>query len=145
MESAKVVKVSVIDRQKRFEDFTAKQSKILLTKGVDYTAGNAEVDAYANFRLIAKLLDGCPITPYTVALIYKLKHTFSLITFCKTGMQESGEDLEGRHLDEANYTFILNDLVLDHLNSLKEMIERERGGSEKEANPEKYPSHRPQE
>ena len=112
----KLNKPTVADRQKAFQALIEKESHILYSKGADYTAGKKNEDAYANFRLIAMLLEGCPITPYTIAMIYKLKHVFSLITFCKTGRQESGEDLEDRHMDDRNYTFILNELVPDHLN-----------------------------
>jgi len=107
--------MSVKDRQEEFKKFTEEQSKVLLGKGHDYTAGKAESDAYANFRIIAMLLEGAPITPYTIAMIYKLKHLFSLLTFIKTGKQESGEGLLGRHIDDSNYTFILSQLVEDHL------------------------------
>ena len=112
----KLNKPTVADRQKAFQALIEKESHILYSKGADYTAGKKDEDAYANFRLIAVLLEGCPITPYTIAMIYKLKHVFSLLTFCKTGKQESGEGLEGRHMDDRNYTFILNELVPDHLN-----------------------------
>ena len=104
-----------MDRKARFNNFVEKQGKILIGKGHDYTAGKADVDAYANFRIISELLEGCPMTPYVVTMIYMLKHLFALITFSKTGIQESGEGLEGRHLDLANYAFILSDLVADHL------------------------------
>jgi hypothetical protein len=94
----------------------ADEAKLLLNKGADYTAGKKDADAYANFRIIADLLKGAPITPYTVALIYGLKHVLSLITFAITGKQESGEGLRGRHMDARNYFFILNELVPDHVN-----------------------------
>ena len=110
---------SVADRQAAFEKFSSEQAETLIGKGHDYTAGNAEQDSYANFRIIADLLKGAPITPYTVAMIYMLKHTFSLITFAKTGKQESGEGLRGRHIDQANYTFILEQLTQDHLDFLE--------------------------
>jgi hypothetical protein len=118
------IQVGIKGRQERFNDFSDKQRKILIGKGHDYTAGQADVDAYANFRIIGELLQGCPITPYTIALIYGLKHLFSLITFCKTGKQESGEGLEGRHLDLSNYSFILSDLVNDHLSHFKSDAEQ---------------------
>ncbi len=101
-------KLNVKNRQEAFKEFSEQQAEILIGKGHDYTAGQADVDAYANFRLIAMLLDGVPMTPYTVTLIYAMKHIFSLITFAKTGRQESGEGLRGRHLDVANYAFILD-------------------------------------
>jgi hypothetical protein len=44
-------------------------------------------------------------------MIYFLKHVFSLIKFCKTGTQEGGEGLEGRHVDALNYVRILWTLV----------------------------------
>lgn len=109
-------KPTVAQRTEAFGEFIKEQRAILLGKGHDYTAGQAEKDAYANFRIIADLLDGAPITPYTVCMIYFLKHVFSLITFTKTGVQESGEGLRGRHLDVADYAFILDQLVPDHLN-----------------------------
>ena len=111
---------SIEERQGHFEKFAEEQKKLMLGKGRDYTAGKSGEDAYTNFRLIAKLLEGCPITPYTVALIYEVKHLFSLITFCKTGKQESGEGLRGRHLDRANYVFIEDQLVNDHLKYFEE-------------------------
>lgn len=109
-------KPSVTARQESFHKLVEKEAQLLLDKGADYTAGKKDQDAYANFRLVAMLLEGAPITPYTVAMVYKLKHIFSLLTFCKTGRQESGEGLEGRHMDDRNYSFILNELVPDHLN-----------------------------
>lgn len=109
-------KPTVTQRMEAFGEFIKEQRAILLGKGHDYTAGQAEKDAYANFRIVADLLDGAPITPYTVCMIYFLKHAFSLVTFTKTGMQESGEGLRGRHLDVADYAFILDQLMPDHLN-----------------------------
>jgi hypothetical protein len=128
---------SVADRQAAFEEFSEEQAKTLIGKGHDYTAGRAEEDSYANFRIIADLLKGAPITPYTVAMIYMLKHTFSLITFAKTGKQESGEGLRGRHIDQANYTFILDQLTQDHTDFLEHYeAEREENGSEANKKPE---------
>ena len=116
---------SVADRSKAFAGFAEEQRRTLIDKGHDYTAGRAEEDSYANFRIIADLMKGAPITPYTVAMIYMLKHTFSLITFAKMGKQESGEGLRGRHIDQANYTFILDQLTQDHLEHFREEIELE--------------------
>jgi len=109
-------KITVRQRQRNFLKFAQEQSKLLMNKGNDYTAGKKDEDSYANFRIIAELMDGAPVTPYTVAMIYMLKHVFSLITFAKTGVQDSGEGLEGRHLDISNYVFILSELVEDHRN-----------------------------
>jgi len=111
---------TVKERMEDFEKFVEEQKKLLLGKGADYTGGKAGVDAYSNFRIIADLLKGCPITPYTVCLIYEMKHLLSLITFAKTGRQESGEGLRGRHLDRGNYVFIEDQLVNDHLEYFKE-------------------------
>lgn len=108
--------MNVKERMKVFKEFSEKQAEILLGKGHDYTAGKADVDANANFKIIAELLDGAKMTPYTVAMVYFLKHVLSLITYCKTGKQESGESLEGRHLDIANYSFILK-TILDEVQS----------------------------
>jgi hypothetical protein len=63
---------------------------------------------------------GAPVTPYTIAMVYALKHVLSLITFAKTGKQESGEGLRGRHMDARNYFFILNELVPDHVNHFEQ-------------------------
>lgn len=125
----KKMKPSVKGRQEAFAKFSKEQADILVGKGHDYTAGQADVDAYANFRIIAQLLDGVQITPYTVALIYALKHVFSLLTFAKTGRQESGEGLRGRHIDVANYSFILDQLIPDHLDyfaQLEQFIPRNK-------------------
>ena len=111
---------SVEGRQKAWEAMIAEERALLLNKGADYTAGQKDVDAYANFRLVAELLAGAPSTSYTVALVYALKHVFSLITFAKTGKQESGEGLRGRHMDARNYFFILNELVPDHVNHFED-------------------------
>jgi hypothetical protein len=105
---------TVNQRQLDWEKMCSDEAVLLLNKGADYTAGRKDADAYANFRIIADLLKGAPITPYTVAMIYGLKHVLSLITFAKTGKQESGEGLRGRHMDARNYYFILNELVPDH-------------------------------
>ncbi len=114
-ENRKLNVYSVKGRMEVFEDFVQKQREILLGKGSDYTAGRADEDAYANFRIIADLMKGAPWTPMTVAMVYELKHLLSIVTFAKTGRQESGEGLEGRFLDRANYTFIERQLVPDHL------------------------------
>lgn len=107
--------MNVKERQEEFKKFSGEQGVILLGKGHDYTAGRSEEDAYANFRIIADLLKGAPITSYTVTLIYFLKHVLSLITYAKKGRQESGEGLRGRHLDVANYAFILDQLKDEHV------------------------------
>lgn len=116
---------TVEGRQRDWEDMMAEEYAILLNKGADYTAGQKDVDAYANFRMISDLLKDAPITPYTIAMVYALKHVFSLITFAKTGKQESGEGLRGRHIDVRNYYFILNELVRDHLNHFEHKAEVE--------------------
>lgn len=104
-----------------WEDLVADERQLLLNKGADYTAGKKDADAYANFRIVADLLEGAPITPYTVAMVYALKHVCSLLTFAKTGKQESGEGLRGRHMDARNYFFILNELVPDHVNHFEDV------------------------
>jgi hypothetical protein len=115
-----IKKPTVKGRQEAWEIFNQAERELLLNKGHDYTAGQADVDAYANFRIIAELLKGCPITPYTIAMVYAMKHVLSLITFAKSGKQESGEALEGRFHDIRNYMFILNELVPDHVNHLED-------------------------
>jgi hypothetical protein len=134
----KISTPTVLERQTAFANLVDEESKLLLAKGHDYTAGKADSDAYANFRLIAELLEGVPITPYSVAMIYALKHVFSLLTFAKSGKQESGEGLRGRHMDVRNYMFILNELVPDHLNhfSRKEVLKKEE--EEEEVSPMYY-------
>lgn len=107
------------ERMRRFEIFTEEMAGLLRGKGADYTAGKKDEDSLYNFRALAKLMEGAPITPYTIAMIYMLKHTFSLLTFAKTGTQESGEGLRGRHIDQANYTFLLNELVDEHIELCK--------------------------
>jgi len=102
------------ERMEHFEAFATEMAKTLRMKNSDYTAGKKDEDSLYNFRALAKLMEGAPITPYTVVMIYMLKHTFSLLTFAKTGIQESGEGLRGRHIDQANYTFLLNELVEEH-------------------------------
>lgn len=109
-----IKKPTVNKRQLDWEDMCRDEAVLLLNKGADYTAGQKDADAYANFRIISDLLKGAPITPYTIAMVYTLKHVLSLITFAKTGKQESGEGLRGRHMDLRNYVFILNELVADH-------------------------------
>jgi hypothetical protein len=111
------------ERMRRFEFFHKEMARLLRGKGNDYTAGKKDEDSLYNFREIAKMLDGAPITPYTIAMIYMLKHTFSLLTFAKTGKQESGEGLRGRHIDQANYTFLLNELVDEHVEIFKRKTE----------------------
>jgi len=102
------------ERMERFDEFSVEMAKLLRGKGADYTAGKKDEDSLYNFRALAELMKGAPITPYTIAMIYMLKHTFSLLTFAKTGIQESGEGLRGRHIDQANYTFLLNELADEH-------------------------------
>jgi len=112
---------STVDaRQSQFHEFMEEQSEVLFCKGHDYTAGESQRDVYYNFKKVAELLDGAPITPYTVAMVYFLKHIFSIITFAKTGVQESGEGLRGRHIDIGNYNFILDQLADDHEECFKE-------------------------
>jgi hypothetical protein len=110
-----IKKPTVKKRQLDWEKMCQDEAVFLLNKGADYTAGQKDADAYANFRIIAGLLKDAPVTPYTIAMVYALKHVLSLITFAKTGKQESGEGLRGRHMDLRNYVFILNELVADHL------------------------------
>jgi hypothetical protein len=98
-----------------FHEFLAVMAKTQAAKNHDYAAGNADHDPHYNFTEIAKMLDGAPITPYTVALIYFMKHVFSVVTFAKTAKQESGESLSGRHIDLAVYSSILNDLKSQHI------------------------------
>lgn len=100
-------------RLEEFEKFSKIMKEILINKGHDYSA--SDVDSLNNFRAIAKLLGHTPITPYTVCMIYMLKHVFSLLTFCRKGQQESGESLLGRHIDNANYAFLLSQLIDDHI------------------------------
>jgi len=116
---------TVKERMEAFEQFALEQRKILLGKGHDYTAGKDDEDAYTNFRVIADLLEGAPITAYTICMIYFLKHVFSLITFTKRGKQESGEGLRGRHLDVADYAFILDQLVPDHMEHFRKEVKEE--------------------
>jgi hypothetical protein len=118
-----IKKPTVNERQIAWEDMVDKERSLLLNKGHDYTAGRADLDAYSNFRIIADLLTGCPVTPFTVALVYALKHVLSVITFAKSGKQESGEGLEGRFMDIRNYMFILNELVPDHINFFPQLQE----------------------
>lgn len=110
----KLNKPTVEERMDAFEDMVEAEHELLLNKGHDYTAGNADADAYANFRIVSGLLVGAPITPFTVALVYFMKHVLSIITFAKSGKQESNESLKGRFNDIRNYAFILNELVPDH-------------------------------
>jgi len=115
-----IKKPTVKKRQLDWEKMCQDEAVLLLNKGADYTAGQRDSDAYANFRIVAGLLKDAPITPYTIAMVYALKHVLSLITFAKTGKQESGEGLRGRHMDLRNYVFILNELVADHLKHFEE-------------------------
>lgn len=108
-----IKKPTVTERQKAWEAFTEEERSLLLNKGHDYTAGQAEVDAYANFRIIGDLMG---MSPFDVAMIYFLKHILSVITYARSGKQESGEALAGRFHDIRNYAFILNELVPDHTN-----------------------------
>jgi hypothetical protein len=125
------------ERMRRFEEFQQEMAKLLRGKGADYTAGKKDEDSLYNFRAIAKFLEGAPITPYTVAMIYMLKHTFSLITFAKTGVQESGEGIRGRHIDQANYTFLLNELAKEHAAICQRQLFRARVRACHSALPEK--------
>ena len=102
-----------------FGNFTEQMAEIMTGKSHDYAAGQQNKDPLFNFREIAQLLHNAPITPYTIAMVYFLKHVFSLITFTKTGQQESGEGLTGRHIDVANYAFIMEQLRSDHVEWVK--------------------------
>lgn len=112
------------ERSEAFKKFVAEQTEILEAKNKDYSAGNSDKDANYNFRLIAEIMDGAPWTPYSVAMVYKLKHVLSMIAFAKTGKVES-EGIHGRHHDDANYTFIMDLLAKDHTER------REEKGKEK--------------
>lgn len=102
-----------MNREAEVKRLTELADSVMLAKGKDYTAGNWDTDPNYNFNEIARLLQGAPINPYTVCMIYFLKHVFSLIKFCKTGKQEGGEGLEGRHVDALNYVRILWTLVVE--------------------------------
>lgn len=129
----RVVKKPTLDAKlKAWETLVSKERELLCRKGADYTAGRCDVDAYANFRGIAELLEGVPISPFSVALVYALKHMFSLITFAKSGKLES-EGIIGRITDIRNYMFILSELVPDHQNCfVMKFGEEETGKNEEE-------------
>jgi hypothetical protein len=100
-----------MNREETIRKLTKLADQVMIAKGKDYTAGNWETDPNYNFNEIARLLQGAPINPYTVCMIYFLKHVFSLIKYAKTGTQEGGEGLEGRHVDALNYVRILWSLL----------------------------------
>ncbi|MFH1985211.1 MAG: hypothetical protein ABIL58_25515, partial [Pseudomonadota bacterium] len=107
-------RVTEAKRAEHFEAFIGGMRGVMVAKNADYSAGMAKEDGLANFNEVARLLKGAPITPYTVAMVYFLKHVFSIIKYCKTGTQESGEALGGRHTDLGNYSFFLNELAGVH-------------------------------
>jgi hypothetical protein len=107
-------------RQETIASFVDEMKAIMAGKGHDYTGGGKDVDLLQNFRLVYDLLKGCQFTPYTIAMVYKLKHLCSELTFARTGRQESGEPLRGRHLDDANYSYLQDQLVEDHRAVLNE-------------------------
>lgn len=120
-------------REAQFEKFSEEQRSILITKGHDYAAGNYDHDPNYNFIKIAELLDGAPITPYTVALIYFLKHVFSIMSYAKTSKQESGESVHSRHLDLANYAFIMDTLSAPTGAAVRKEKEEQPNGDKQES------------
>lgn len=80
--------------------FRKAQDELIIKKGHDYT--QASPDRLHNFHYVAKLTG---LTPLQVWSVYWFKHVFAIATFIKCGSVMS-EDIEGRFLDENNYSLL---------------------------------------
>lgn len=92
--------------------FRERQDLLIVSKGHDYTVGNGDQDRLWNFKTVAGLLG---INPLQALGVYWLKHVLAICTYIKTGNLESGEDIDGRFLDESNYNLLGRALINDLL------------------------------
>lgn len=97
--------MNLSERNAKIREYQAQQMKILEMKGADYSGGKSAEDGNANFKEVARRLNGAQIDEITVWAVYFLKHVISIETFVKTGRNES-EGMEGRFDDLANYANI---------------------------------------
>lgn len=105
------------ERARRVRDlFEQDCMGILEKKGHDYTAGlkeaDGERDANANFKEVAKYLEGAVVDKYTVWAVYFLKQLFAIFTWLKDRKVRS-EPLRLRIVDCINYLFILYTMLVE--------------------------------
>lgn len=67
---------------------------IRVGKGKEYTVGSDDV--LANFKTIAKELEGVAVTPLVVLYIYWAKHKDAFLSYVRNGKEFSSEGIEGR-------------------------------------------------
>jgi hypothetical protein len=85
------------------DKFTQERHALMQLKGHDYAR---DKDVNSNFRLIATVMEGVPITPLSVAMVFKLKGLFAIIERLK-GKVLKVEDTRSRYADDANYTDLM--------------------------------------
>lgn len=84
------------------------EHKIMGTKGMEYTRGNADTDRLANFYRLGKELD---LDPKIILWVYLSKHIDSIACYIKKGQEYSEERIESRIHDARNYLALLNGLI----------------------------------
>jgi len=84
------------------------EHRIMGTKGIEYTAGDAEKDRLANFYRLAAELD---TDAKAVLWVYLKKHLDSIVCYIKQGKEFSEEKIEGRIHDARNYLALLMAII----------------------------------
>jgi len=86
------------------DKLTAREEKVLHTKGVDYTRYAREENVLENFDRIA---DELSTTTKEVIWIYMCKHLHALLSYVKYGTLLQSEDLSERIIDIRNYAALM--------------------------------------
>tara|TARA_R110002051_G_scaffold112702_1_gene185384 strand:- start:166 stop:483 length:318 start_codon:yes stop_codon:yes gene_type:complete len=88
------------------ESIQKEESRIMLTKGKEYTV--SDEDKFKNFKSIGERIN---IKPEKVALIYLLKHMDSIRNYVLSGTESSDEPIMGRVMDARNYLLLLGGMI----------------------------------
>tara|TARA_R110000744_G_scaffold352861_2_gene459116 strand:+ start:151 stop:468 length:318 start_codon:yes stop_codon:yes gene_type:complete len=88
------------------ESIQKEESRIMLTKGKEYTV--SDEDKFKNFKSIGERIN---IEPEKVALIYLLKHMDSIRNYVLSGTESSDEPIMGRVMDARNYLLLLGGMI----------------------------------
>lgn len=93
------------------------EHNIVLTKGEEYTHGNA--DRLASFKEAGAFTN---MLPRQVCMVYLTKHFQALADYVKSGKSKSEEGIAGRITDLRVYLSLMQAIIVDD----EERIERER-------------------
>ena len=88
------------------ESIQKEESRIMLTKGKEYTV--SDENKFKNFKSIGERIN---IEPEKVALIYLLKHMDSIRNYVLSGTESSDEPIMGRVMDARNYLLLLGGMI----------------------------------